>query len=186
MTQANNSTELAGKITRLVEERGWNQEDFARITNLNRHTIRQILQGHGRKLRNATIQACARALGLSVSELRSLPLERLLPRMRGQSPVEADERLKRIMDQVSQPELLAWLQRNEDRARQLTPSEIEELISMQGAGGPLETVGVGRMIELLERKRELIGRVHAIAGSEYLALLEQFVGLVYDKIRVEH
>src|SRR3954467_6211230 len=88
------------KIARLVEERGWNQEDFARIANLNRHTIRQILQGQGRKLRNATIQACARALGLSVSELRSLPLERLLPRMRGQSPVEADERLKRIMDQV--------------------------------------------------------------------------------------
>jgi transcriptional regulator with XRE-family HTH domain len=186
MTPTTASTELAAKITRLVEERGWNQEDFSRITNLNRHTIRQILLGHGRKLRNATIQACARALGLSVSELRSLPLERLLPRMRGQLPAEADERLKRILDQVSQPELTAWLQRNEERARQLTPQEIEELIAMQGVGGPLETVGVGRMIELLERKRDLLSRVHAIAGSEYLSLLEQFVGLLYDKIRVEH
>jgi len=124
-------------------------------------------------------------LGLSVSDCVRLPLERLLPRMRGQSPVEADERLKRIMDQVSQPELLAWLQRNEERARQLTPSRLRNSFHA-GRGWPAGNRGVGRMIELLERKRELIGRVHAIAGSEYLALLEQFVGLVYDKIRVEH
>ena len=30
--------DLANKIARLVEERGWNQEDFARIANLNRHS----------------------------------------------------------------------------------------------------------------------------------------------------
>ena len=32
--------ELALKIKRLVQERGWNQEDFARIADLNRHTVR--------------------------------------------------------------------------------------------------------------------------------------------------
>ena len=37
------STELAFKIAKLVEERGWNQELFARISKLNRHTVRQIL-----------------------------------------------------------------------------------------------------------------------------------------------
>ena len=30
-----NASELAGKIARLVEERGWNQEDFANISGLN-------------------------------------------------------------------------------------------------------------------------------------------------------
>src|SRR5205814_7094249 len=76
------SSDLAVKIARLVEERGWNQEDFARIAGLNRQTVRQILQHNSdRRLRNATISACARALGLAVSELRTLPLERLLPRM---------------------------------------------------------------------------------------------------------
>ncbi|MGL4551978.1 MAG: hypothetical protein ACRC33_12435, partial [Gemmataceae bacterium] len=75
-------TGLALKIRRLVEERGWNQEEFARIARLNRHTARQILlPGPQRKLRNATVLACARAFGLSVSELRDHPLERLLPRM---------------------------------------------------------------------------------------------------------
>src|SRR5258708_36243624 len=77
--------DLVEKIARLVEERGWNQEDFARISQLNRQTARQILLQIGsRKLRNATISACAKALGLTVNELRNLPLERLLPRMNSQ------------------------------------------------------------------------------------------------------
>src|SRR5207237_4556072 len=37
------AAELASKIARLVEERGWNQEDFARATQLNRQTVRHIL-----------------------------------------------------------------------------------------------------------------------------------------------
>ena len=54
------SNDLAARIARLVEERGWNQSDFARITNLNLQTIRQILLPSGdRRLRNATIGACA-------------------------------------------------------------------------------------------------------------------------------
>jgi len=58
-----NASELSGKIARLVEERGWNQEDFARSTQLNRQTIRQILSQNGqRRLRNATVSACAKAL----------------------------------------------------------------------------------------------------------------------------
>src|SRR5207249_3501633 len=77
------SAALAAKIARLVEERGWNMEDLARISNLNRHTVRQIMQEGNRRLRNATVSACARALGLTVSDLRNLPLDRLLPRMNG-------------------------------------------------------------------------------------------------------
>ena len=56
--------DLANKIARLVEERGWNQEDFARISKLNRHTVRQILHGGPqRQLRNATVSQCARRWG---------------------------------------------------------------------------------------------------------------------------
>src|SRR5260370_10043163 len=74
--------DLAAKSARLVEERGWNQEDFARFAGLNRQTVRQILLPAGdRRLRNATIGACAHALGLSVNDLHTMPLERLLPRM---------------------------------------------------------------------------------------------------------
>jgi hypothetical protein len=103
--------------------------------------------------------------------------------MHGQAPGEGDAKLKNLLGQASQPDLIAWLQRNEERARRLTPAEIEELLAMQGEAGPLAALGVERVIELLERKRELIRRVYAVAGSEYLGLLEQIVALLYDRVK---
>jgi len=173
---------LAAKIARLVEERGWNQEDFARITKLNRQTIRQILLNQGRKPHNATVQACAKALGLTVGELRTLPIDRLLPRMHGQAQPEGEENLKRLYEQAAQPELRGWLDRNPDRARQLGPDEVNELLALE-AEGTLTRIGVERFIELLERRRRLVERVRAVAGSEYLDLLEQFVEVLYEKVR---
>src|ERR1700712_3484409 len=99
-------TELANKIARLVEERGWNQKDFARISNLNRHTVRQILHGGPkRRLRNATVSQCAEALGLTVNELRTMPLEKLLLRVHGKAPAD-DESLKLLHEQASLPDLV--------------------------------------------------------------------------------
>jgi transcriptional regulator with XRE-family HTH domain len=179
-----NLAELAAKIARLVEERGWNQEDFARNTGLNRQTVRQILRRNGeRRLRNGTISRCAKALGLSVNELRSLPLERLLPRLNAMTAADCEALLRRLYNSATQPELLAWLERNPDRARQLTAEEIDELLSVQGTGGPLTRVGVELYVGMIERKRKLLQQVHAVAGTEYLDLLEKFVGLLYDKVQ---
>ena len=174
---------LSAKIAWLVQERGWNQEDFSRIANINRHTVRQILQqNQPRKLRNATVLACARALGLTVSELRSLPLERLLPRMHGAPPAEDDEKFKRLYDLGTQPELLAWLERNAERARRLSNRDIDELLSLQGATGPLAKFGVDHFVDLIERRRTLREKVEIIAGTEYMPFLEQFVGLLYERV----
>jgi transcriptional regulator with XRE-family HTH domain len=177
-------TDLATKIARLVEERGWNQEDFVRQTGLNRQTVRQILQGNvDRRLRNGTIGRCARALGLSVNDLRSLPLERLLPRMAPpQSPLSAPA-VQREYEMATQPELLAWLERNPQRAECLTEQEMDELLSLQGTGGPLTSIGVEHFVGVIERKRRLIEQVHAVAGTEYVDLLEQFVGLLFEKVQ---
>jgi transcriptional regulator with XRE-family HTH domain len=172
---------LATKIARLVEERGWNQEEFARLAKLNRQTVRQILQEGDRKLRNTTVSACARALGLPVNDLRTLTLERLLARVNGQGPVTPADPLQALCDKVTNPQLLAWLERNAERARQLSGDEIDELLSI-----PEETLnnyGVERFIEVIERKRKLFQQVHAIAGTEYLDLLEKLVALMYDKIQ---
>src|SRR3954451_12793839 len=133
--------ELANKIARLVEERGWNQEDFARISKLNRHTVRQILHGGPkRRRRNAPASQCADALGLTVSELRTLPLERLLPRMHGKPPAD-EEALKLLYERATHPDLVSWLDRNTNRAAELRPDEVQELLDMQGPGGPLEKLG---------------------------------------------
>jgi transcriptional regulator with XRE-family HTH domain len=172
---------LATKIARLVEERGWNQEEFARQAGLNRQTVRQILQEADRKLRNTTVLACARALGLPVSDLRTLPLERLLARMNGQAPLTPDEPLRALYEKASNPQLLAWIERNADRARQLTGDEIDELLSIPD--DTLTGTGVERFVEIIERKRRLFQQVHAIAGTEYLDLLEKLVVLLFEKIQ---
>jgi transcriptional regulator with XRE-family HTH domain len=175
--------DLANKIARLVEERGWNQEDFARISKLNRHTVRQILHGGPkRQLRNATVSQCAKALGLTVSELRNLPLERLLPRMLGKPPAD-EEALKLLSERAALPDLVSWLERNRDRAAGLQTDEVQELLEMQSPGGPLEKLGVEYCVELVERRRRLLTQVKEIAGTEYLELLEQLVRLIYEKVK---
>jgi transcriptional regulator with XRE-family HTH domain len=174
--------DLARKISKLVEEKGWNQEDFARISNLNRHTVRLILHGGSkRKLRNATVSQCAEALGLTVNELRTLPLDRLLMRMHGKVPAD-EESLKLLYDRSTLPELVSWLQRNPDRAAELRPDEIEELLEMQAPGGPMERLGVEHFVELIERRRKLTAQVRMIAGTEYLETLETLVGLMFEKV----
>ncbi|MCU0704267.1 MAG: helix-turn-helix domain-containing protein [Fimbriiglobus sp.] len=174
--------DLARKIAKLVEERGWNQEVFAKACRLNRHTVRQILHaGPQRRLRNATVRSCAEALGLTVNELRTLPLERLLPRMHGKPPADEEAR-KQLRSSATLPEFVAWLERNPDRADDFRADEITELLSMQEAGGAMERLGVEQCVENVERKRELLLQVKMIMSTEYIGLLEQVVDLVMHKI----
>jgi transcriptional regulator with XRE-family HTH domain len=180
---SNPPPDLAAKIARLVQEKGWNQEDFANISGLNRQTIRQILQPTGeRSLRNSTVAACARALGLSVNDLRTLSLERLLSRVTNQTPISGDERVNRLLESATQPELRSWIERNPDRAKQLTPEEVDELLALQD-GRALTGFGVEGLVMQLERRRSLMEQVRAIGNTEYLDLLEQIVGLIYDRIQ---
>jgi hypothetical protein len=182
MSETSAPPSLCVKIARLVEERGWNLEQFARTAELNRLTVRNIIQGGRRKLHNATVSACARALGLSVNDLRRLPLERLLPRMH--APVATGPNLRLLYEKATQPELLAWLERNPEQAAQLTADEIDELLSLQGTGGPLTAFGVAHWVELIERKRRLLEMASAVAGTEYCDLLEQFVTVLYERVQL--
>lgn len=175
--------ELANKIARLVEEKGWNQDDFARFSRLNRHTVHQILHGaQKRQLRNKTVSQCAKALDLTVSELRTMPLDRLLPRMHGKPPAD-EEALRNLYERAALPAFVAWLDRNRDRAAELRPDEIQELLEMQGPGGPLDKLGAEHCVDLLERRRTVLCRVREIAGTEYFELLEQLVQLLHEKVK---
>jgi transcriptional regulator with XRE-family HTH domain len=173
---------LPEKIARLAAERGWNLETFARAAKLNRITVRQIMTRPDKRLRNQTIKQCADAFGLSVNDLTNLPLEKLLPHARHDGRATGvDARLAALA--ATQPELQAWLERHPDRGATLSPAEIDELASLQGTGGPLTQFGVDHFVKLLERKRELKRRLDLIAGTEYIDLAEQLLGLIYDKIR---
>lgn len=173
------ANDLAFKIARLIQERGWGQDEFAKLAKLNRHTVRQILQPatNGHRLRNSTVLACANVLDLTVHDLRTLPLEKLLARV---GPRDQDS-LRRLFSQATQPELRAWLDRNADRARSLSADEVDEILALDALGGI--AYGVEAFVRRLERRRELLRRVHVIAGTEYLEVLEQLVQLMYDKVQ---
>ncbi len=173
--------DLAAKIGRLAEERGWNQHELARQAGLSRHTVREFLrQKTGRRVRNGTVSRCAQAFGLSVSDLRDQPLAELLRRInRPPTPFSPEQ----LYDRATQPELQAWLDRNPDRASSLSHEELDELLSLQGTGGPLTADGVEYYADQIERKRRLIQQVQVVAGTEYLEVLEKLVGALYEQVQ---
>jgi transcriptional regulator with XRE-family HTH domain len=184
LLNSSNSVSLASRIARLVKERGWNQEEFARIAGLNRQTVRQIMMEGSRTLRNSTVSACAKALGVTVNDLLILPLDRLLVKMNDQGQPAASSPTQNLLDRTIQPELRAWIERNPERAAEMTPDEAEELLDMQQeSGGPLASVGVEHFVEIFERRRRIVDQVLTIAATEYIDLLEQLVGLIHEKVQ---
>ena len=177
--------ELSAKIAKLVAEKGWNQEDFARISNLNRHTVRQILQGGPkRNLRNATISQCAEALDLPVHELRTWPIDKLLLKVRG--IVGGDDAILTVLtEQATSPELIAWLDRHPERAAQFHPAEVTQLLEQERPGGELERFGVEHCVGKIEKRRRFLDQAALIADSEYLPMLEPIVNLIAEKIQTE-
>ena len=172
--------DLCAKIARLIQEKGWNREEFARLSGLNRLTVRSLFQKDPRNLHNATVAACAHALGLTVRDLREIPLPRLLDRINAKGTLSHDQ----LFDRATQPELALWADRNPEKARELRPEEWDELLSLQGTGGPLTEDGVVHFVAAIERRRKLVAKVVEIAGTDYLDLLEQMVDLVYGKIEI--
>lgn len=156
--------DLAETIARLVQERGWTQEEFAQRAGLNRHTARKIMLGQPGRLQNGTIAGCAKALGLSVSALEGLAPD----------PYE----------EASQPELKAWLEHHPERAARLTPAERDELVSLQGTGGPLTAEGIEHFLQQIERRRKIVAQVEAIAGTEHVETLEKLVAELYEKVQL--
>ncbi len=58
-------------------------------------------------------------------------MERLLPRMNESHPANGIAPLRRLYERATQPELVAWMERNGERARQLADDEVDELLALQ-------------------------------------------------------
>lgn len=180
MNSEENSISIQDKISSLVKERGWNQEEFARITRLNRHTIRKILLGPAFKLRNATIESCARALGISVHDLHHRPLDSLLSQIRQSMIPDLGRHFQRLQDQTYQPDLKSWIERNPERARTLSSKDADELVLFQKSGN-FNTSSLEAFILRLERKRRLLEKINHLKSSRHLELLEQMVDLMHQQ-----
>ena len=61
--------------------------------------------------------------------------------------------------------------------------KVDELLALQDSREALNAFGVEGFVKRLERRRRLTQQVHTLAGTEYLDLLEQLVGLLYEKVR---
>ncbi len=168
------------KIATLVEERGWNQEEFARTTRLNRHTIRKILLGPAFKLRNATIESCARALGISVHDLHIRTTDALVVLLRQSSLVEQGKHFQRLQDQTFQPDLKLWVERYPERARTLSSRDVDDLILFQKAGN-FNTSSLEAFVIRLERKRRILEKLSHLKNSKHLEMLEQMIDLMHQQ-----
>jgi hypothetical protein len=47
----------------------------------------------------------------------------------------------------------------------------------------LTSFGVAHYVEQIERRRRILEQAAIVAGTEYIDMLEQFVGLLYDKVQ---
>jgi transcriptional regulator with XRE-family HTH domain len=199
------AADIAHKIARLAQERGWNRNDLARHASLSRNTVSQIMSpDRSPRLRNATVRACAEALGLAVSQLREWSLDQLLdaeakaaqrtfsdsgdqedasPALADPHPAYTATATSLAYEHATQPELEKWIARNPERARRLSAEEMDELLSLQGTGGHLTAHGLEYFLGLMERRRKLHRQLDIVAGTEYIALVEQLLGLLADKVQ---
>lgn len=168
------------KIATLVAERGWNQEEFARISRLNRHTIRKILLAPPFNLRNATIESCARAIGISVHDLYNRNIDSLLSLIRQATQTELGKHFQRLQDQTFQPDLKSWVERYPERARTLSSRDVDDLILFQKAGN-FNTSSLEAFIIRLERKRRILEKINHLKNSKHLELLEQMIDLMHQQ-----
>jgi len=172
------ATSLQQKIARLISQKGWNQEDFARISRLNRHTVRKIVLGKEFKLRNSTLESCARAFGLTPDQLTHSPLELLLSKLdTNQTPVQ-QQRYRRLLEGITREELKHWMEKHPDRARMLDSAAIDEILSFQKNPsfnqGNLET-----LILRLERKGRILEKVRHLNHPRHLEVLEHLLDTMH-------
>lgn len=96
---------------------------------------------------------------------------------------EAEHGRRRQLEAAMQPELIAWLESNPDRAAAFTEEEIDELFSLFGTGGPLTKEGVEHFAAQIERRRQLLDKVRTITASNLAEKFEALVQLFFDLLQ---
>ncbi|HEX3316272.1 MAG TPA: hypothetical protein VHR72_15345 [Gemmataceae bacterium] len=154
---------LVAKIARLAGDRGWDLAAFAKTASLHRATAQQILAGTARRLHENTVKSCADAFGVTPLELRSESAEKLIAKMHAPKASEEIRTLREAHPGLADDDIDELLARKED--------------------APQSPFALAEHIRRLERRRQLANKVIAVAGTEYVDLLEQFVDLLYEKVQ---
>ncbi len=175
------STNLSGKIAGLVRDAAGARRNLpAGPASACKRFERFSNKGAGGALRNRTIFGCAELWVWPWPISAQTDLASPDSRGTGNLPLLTED-LR--YDLATQPQVRQWLEDQGTQAARYTQDEIGELLSMQGTGGPLTAEGLQAALRLLDRKRRLIERVHVIAGTEHLGLLEGIVDCLFERVQ---
>jgi len=116
-------------------------------------------------VRTKTLQKIAQALGLSVEELYS-PLR---------TAAHGDRSRIRAFDRATNPLVTEIMQEQPHLFAGWSESDVDELYSTFGTGGPLSARGVVNAAEAINRKRDAIHKLHVVLETH---LREHALGMI--------
>lgn len=159
---------VAHNVRRLMAKHGMTYDDVVEASGLDQRTVRGIARGE-KNPHARTLRRLAEGLGVAVDELfvdvASITLAGF------------DQATNPVVNQIveSHPELFeGW-----------ATADFAEIASRFGQGGALSEEGALAAAEAMNRKREVLAQARVILESSDGRLLEDFVKLLYERVRVK-
>jgi transcriptional regulator with XRE-family HTH domain len=161
------SSHAKDNLQRLVAAAGMSIYEVAQLTGLDKRTIRGILKGI-KKPHTRTLHRLAMGLGVSVDELF----------------IEPAQLLYRRFDSLTNPMVEEVLADHRDLFDGWTQADFDELNSRVGMGGPLTREGALSAVRLMNRKRELHGKLDVLLESSHAEVAGDILDVLYKKIAI--
>jgi transcriptional regulator with XRE-family HTH domain len=152
-------------LQRLVATAGMSIHQVAQLTGLDTRTIRGVLNGV-KKPHARTLHRLAEGLGVSVDELFIVPAQLLYRRF----------------DRLTNPMVEEVLANHRELFDGWTQDDFDELHSRVGMGGPLTKEGALHAVRLMNRKRELHGKLDVLLESSQAEVAGEILDVLYEKI----
>jgi transcriptional regulator with XRE-family HTH domain len=160
---------LGARIRAECVRRGLELQELAEQAGVSRTTLYHLERGHTGRVRTRTLQKIAGALGLTVedlfSPLRSIPL----------AASTFDREKSRSFDRATNPLVTEVMQEQPHLFAGWSESDVDELYSTFGTGGPLSARGVINAAEAINRKRDAIHKLHVVLETH---LREHALGMI--------
>ncbi len=161
------SNHAKDNLQRLVAAAGMSIHQVAELTGLDKRTVSGILNGV-KKPHARTLHRLAEGLGVSIDELF----------------IDPAQLLYRRFDRLTNPMVAELLENDAKLFEGWTEADFDELHSRVGTGGPLTREGAFHAVRLMNRKRELHGKLGVLLESTHAEVTAEILDVLYDKINV--
>jgi DNA-binding XRE family transcriptional regulator len=162
------SNHAKDNLQRLLAAAGMSICRLAELTGLDKRTIRGILNGF-KKPHAQTLHRLAAGLGVSVDQLF----------------IDPAQLLYRSFDRQTNPMVDEVLETHGELFEGWTQADFDELNSRVGLGGPLTREGALTAVRLMNRKRDLHGKLDVLLESSQSEVAGEILDVLYEKIAVK-